>query len=758
MFDFNIISFNIGIAIGIHLFIIIANIFGAVISFRSYVFDYNKKLHYILHARTILTILDLVCCIFGLLIVLVKDITCDVKQHKILSVLLTIALVIDFVILALNGCGFACFTSKKSKNDEINLDIIKDDDSEYIPLNESEKFTNCMKKLCCSFTWENSSWNNGEVGKVFDDMGTLISILMHNHLDGKSIDLSPSDFYVGLNLLRMLQKHYGYQDILLYQPLNRNYMFNQTIIKQLTYDNSVSTSKGNINYTTKLMNNSIEYGSNTSLNIDKESCQTLLYKGCQPKLNESEINDISNAKYYYKYALGSYGIPVYTLEYPCGICCAVPCCIPTGLDADKIIGKVWCKYSSIKVFLRRTGLNGCDMLYISQASGLHQCTYFVGIDHVKKMLIIALRGTESISDAATDVNCIPTKLIEVDESCYAHNGMTETARAVFKQINSNQDIQEFLRDNKDYGIIISGHSLGAGVGTILQLLLLHSKNTNYKRYMHTYGYGPPPVIDIVYAKKINMSKYITNIVYNKDVVPRLSWDSIVKTKLSVMRLLKECDKTSWWVYKKSLKYNEDTVIDALKKTCNYVKQNITSVNDVEIKVDLSKSSIINEDFKDDSSNNDSGGSGHLERSLKMAINNFKKDVNKDLKNVSYTTSKRNLFGPSLWNTKCAHLGNVYHITRNGMMENKKSKGICRHVLSAMKNCCICKSCYESNDEYIVYQANPYSFNDILVSSRMLMDHMPHIYKNALNNINVDSIQDCSHPQNSYISVKSQHNY
>ena len=67
---------------------------------------------------------------------------------------------------------------------------------------------------------------------------------------------------------------------------------------------------------------------------------------------------------------------------------------------------------------------------------------------------------------------------------------------------------------KNYKLIITGHSLGAGVSAILAVLY-HSRYEN----LHCYSFSPPgslftlPLVE--YSKP-----FITTIIYGNDIVPR----------------------------------------------------------------------------------------------------------------------------------------------------------------------------------------------------------------------------------------------
>ena len=58
-----------------------------------------------------------------------------------------------------------------------------------------------------------------------------------------------------------------------------------------------------------------------------QNVQSCLHHGMQPKLSPNELHHVQEGIYYSKFAIASYGCPLYSLEYPCGICCAPPWCL-----------------------------------------------------------------------------------------------------------------------------------------------------------------------------------------------------------------------------------------------------------------------------------------------------------------------------------------------------------------------------------------------------------------------------------------------
>jgi len=157
---------------------------------------------------------------------------------------------------------------------------------------------------------------------------------------------------------------------------------------------------------------------------------------------------------------------------------------------------------------------------------------------------------------------------------------------------------------------------------------------------------------------------------------------------------------------------------------------------------------------------------------------FLKDIENDVNKMSQASIDSNLSMQNLWNLKFSHLGNVFHLVRIDTQSNvdnddndenneddskrnivedsndsskeyisekkKRTKHACNRMYQCFKVVCqviwnsiICnilqgKACLENdNTRYLIYRADPHGFDSILISSRLLADHMPQVYMNAL---------------------------
>jgi len=86
--------------------------------------------------------------------------------------------------------------------------------------------------------------------------------------------------------------------------------------------------------------------------------------------------------------------------------------------------------------------------------------HMVVVDHKEKALVLAIRGTFALSSTLTDVAAFSEEFCGVQ----AHAGMAKMARAVWSRAE-----EAFLSNLNelpdDYSLIITGHSLGAGVAS-----------------------------------------------------------------------------------------------------------------------------------------------------------------------------------------------------------------------------------------------------------------------------------------------------
>ncbi|KAI9863101.1 MAG: hypothetical protein M1813_003921 [Trichoglossum hirsutum] len=188
--------------------------------------------------------------------------------------------------------------------------------------------------------------------------------------------------------------------------------------------------------------------------------------------------------------------------------------------------------------------------------------HFVSLDHSSKAVVLTCRGTLGFEDVLTDLSCEYDDIVWRHRTYKVHKGMHASARKLLEGGGGKvmATIRVALEQYPEYGLILCGHSLGAGVTAILSILLSepdmtgssgsafvttpspseapllmgstsnqqkHNKTTPLRRFwlpggrpIHVYAYGPPGTVSS--SLRVATRGLITTIINGQDLVPHLS--------------------------------------------------------------------------------------------------------------------------------------------------------------------------------------------------------------------------------------------
>ncbi|KAJ1964853.1 hypothetical protein GGI12_001152 [Dipsacomyces acuminosporus] len=129
---------------------------------------------------------------------------------------------------------------------------------------------------------------------------------------------------------------------------------------------------------------------------------------------------------------------------------------------------------------------------------IHVLVHYIAVDHATRSVVLACRGTLGISDLFIDMICeyetirLPNHPATEGQSEYrVHSGMWHSALLLADQSSEVfKEVAEALRLYPEYGLVVTGHSLGGGVGSLLTLLW------SQPTFMHDEGASSPANADM----------------------------------------------------------------------------------------------------------------------------------------------------------------------------------------------------------------------------------------------------------------------
>ncbi|KAJ3256725.1 hypothetical protein HK103_005220 [Boothiomyces macroporosus] len=159
------------------------------------------------------------------------------------------------------------------------------------------------------------------------------------------------------------------------------------------------------------------------------------------------------------------------------------------------------------------GIATSDIVYMSSLetkSDVFNSTYvprfIISLDHSEKTIILAFRGTLSARDVIIDLSGELIEYFVDDNQPYlVHSGMLKVVARISAQDHSSgifKRIKELLEKHPEYSLTLTGHSLGAGIASLLSILWAdpHTCRTRKEsglpdRPMQVFAFACPSIMD-----------------------------------------------------------------------------------------------------------------------------------------------------------------------------------------------------------------------------------------------------------------------
>ena len=174
--------------------------------------------------------------------------------------------------------------------------------------------------------------------------------------------------------------------------------------------------------------------------------------------------------------------------------------------------------------------NDIVLMDVDYDGDVNHLRHFIAVDHANKKVVLAIRGTFSLSEVVVDVAAFSRPFCGGE----AHSEMATMAERVWEV--AGETVNHSLKEHKDYEFIITGHSLGAAAACLLNIIChRNGKELIGGRKIRCFAYATPPCY-APYELAGEAAKDCINHIHADDAVPFLSVDSVRHAFSSVLAI------------------------------------------------------------------------------------------------------------------------------------------------------------------------------------------------------------------------------
>jgi hypothetical protein len=158
--------------------------------------------------------------------------------------------------------------------------------------------------------------------------------------------------------------------------------------------------------------------------------------------------------------------------------------------------------------------------------------HYIAISRERKLALVGVKGTSGLEELITDcVGGIVTHALEgpfiqgSPREVRCHEGIALAATRLAEDLGV---IVQALLLPAGYRLLITGHSLGAGVAALVAVILrsrIPRLRDDEDGVIRVLAFGSPPVLD--HDAALACAGFVSSIVNNSDVIPRMSLSNLV---------------------------------------------------------------------------------------------------------------------------------------------------------------------------------------------------------------------------------------
>jgi len=175
-----------------------------------------------------------------------------------------------------------------------------------------------------------------------------------------------------------------------------------------------------------------------------------------------------------------------------------------------------------------TGVSREDIALLHCDGEIYRPGHYVAVSRIHQKVVIAIRGTMRPQDALVDLVCEQTEFVspfdsgdEVIEGS-AHRGFLKSAQRLAGDLH--EIVVQLLDENPGYELVVTGHSYGAAVATILTLMW--SRMPVFRsRNIRAFAFAAPCSVCHRICRAPYTKRHVTSVILKDDIVARLSLSS-----------------------------------------------------------------------------------------------------------------------------------------------------------------------------------------------------------------------------------------
>ena len=515
----------------------------------------RANINILLYCHFCITICDVFFTALGTLLDYHVGNSCYVRNH--VHTAIVVVIVGNYFIIACNFLGVALIFSV------------------FAHLPSEERWNRMFAMLGCCLCMPRGS------DREYDNQGTLSQIATCFGEVFQGADLVPSDIAAGLALLALQHRGKLEGDPIgwpVTEGAGKRGLRQESDRKGKKKNNNRKDS-----ITEPLLSGESGIGS-VDINMDSDSDDTAATLG-EPMSPEALSDMLAEAAHYARWALAAYGWMLYTWANPTGglalacsarglkECCC--CCCPVErtsgemrIDPESGLPEGDAANESLDREALKTcaGIRGEDLFYVSFTNGVGEQPYFIARDTARKAIVVSVRGTMSVQDCITDSMYKPVLLdahaIAMPElkgdQLHCHAGVVTATNFILSDLERHRVLHQVLlgeavegrngeRQSGDqrldqtqasghegWSLVICGHSLGAGVATVLSLHL-----RQHFPDVRVWGIEPPGGLMSAELAKA-CGEWTVSSIHNNDLITRLSGPCLLQLRLDLVDALVRC--------------------------------------------------------------------------------------------------------------------------------------------------------------------------------------------------------------------------